>query len=46
MKRTVAKPVGTCKRREASAFDREALGAKVALIQVLIPLGLPAAGKN
>jgi len=42
MKRTVAKPGGKCKRREAPAFDREALDAKVALIQALIPLGLQA----
>lgn len=46
MKRTVAKPVGKCKRREASTFDREALDAKVALIQALIPLGLQAVAET
>ena len=46
MKRTVAKLAGKCTRREASVFDREALDAKVALIQALIPLGLQAVAET
>lgn len=42
MKRTVAKSIGNCKRRPEVAWAVEAVDAKVALIQALIPLGLQA----
>ena len=42
MKRTVAKSIGNCKRTPAGTWDMEAVDAKVALIQALIPLGLQA----
>lgn len=42
MKRTVAKSIGKCKTRPEVAWELEAVDAKVALIQALIPLGLQA----
>lgn len=42
MKRTVAKSIGNCKTSPEGAWALEAVDAKVALIQALIPLGLQA----
>lgn len=42
MKRTVAKSIGNCKTSPQVAWDVEAVDAKVALIQALIPVGLQA----
>jgi transposase-like protein len=42
VKRTVAKSIGNCKTRPEAAWELEAVDAKVALIQALIPLGLQA----
>jgi transposase-like protein len=42
VKRTVAKSIGNCKTKPEAAWELEAVDAKVALIQALIPLGLQA----
>jgi len=42
VKRTVAKSIGNCKTSPQVAWDVEAVDAKVALIQALIPVGLQA----
>ena len=46
MKRTGAKSIGKCKTSPEGAWELEAVDAKVALIQALIPLGLQAGGRR